>query len=166
MLLILRKIRKARWHRRDDLPWLTEGEIQADPLADLNTSDNKLSVWLVEDNDQDLKKVVTALASNSDTVSNIDYALLDKTYLSGIGVKFEKKSGATPYKEVNSLHCNLVELAASKLLELSKVFMAESKRDRFSEPQVISLLRDALDSGHITWERLNEKLKLSLKKRL
>jgi len=165
MPFILRKIKRARWYGRDVFPWLTEGEIQADHLGDLYTSDNKLSVWLVENIDQDLKKVVTALASNSTTVSNIDYALLDKTHLSGIGVKFEKELGVTPYEEVNSLHYNLIELTASKLVGLSKVFMAESKRDRFIEPQVTSLLKTALGAGQIAQEKLNEKLKASLERR-
>ena len=96
----------------------------------------------------------------------IDYALLDKNHLSGIGVKFEKELGGTPYEGVNALHYNMVELTASKLVDLSKVFMAESKRERFIEPQVTSLLKAALDAGQIKQEKLDEKLKLSLEKRL
>jgi hypothetical protein len=78
MPLILRKIRKARWYQydRSDFPWLLEEDIPADPLGDLATNDNELSVWQINDDKSNLPRVAAALAANCDDISNLDYALI------------------------------------------------------------------------------------------
>jgi hypothetical protein len=77
MPFFLRTIRKARWYNVEGVSWLEKGDIQADPLADLNTKGNELSVWLVENDRSNLEQVVTALAATRTDISNLDYALLD-----------------------------------------------------------------------------------------
>jgi hypothetical protein len=72
MPFILRTIRKDRWYRIEDVPWLEEGDIHADPLADLNTKANELSVWLIEDDRSNLNRVVSALAATRTHISNLD----------------------------------------------------------------------------------------------
>ena len=58
-----------RWLRPD---WLAGDEVQADALVDLSTKDNELSVWLIENDKSNLEHVVTALAANCNTISNLD----------------------------------------------------------------------------------------------
>ncbi len=45
MTLLLRAIRKGRWLDAVGLDWLEEDDVAADPLADLTTRQNTLSVW-------------------------------------------------------------------------------------------------------------------------
>jgi hypothetical protein len=40
----LSKIRKSKWYKHNDVPWLAEGELQADALGDLATNANALSL--------------------------------------------------------------------------------------------------------------------------
>jgi hypothetical protein len=74
MPLMLRKIRKARWyqHNQADFPWLLDEDIPADPLGDLVTNDNELSVWQINDDKSNLHRIAAALAANSDDISNLD----------------------------------------------------------------------------------------------
>lgn len=46
MAFLLRKIRKNRWYK-EQIEWLPDGELQADPLSDLGTKSNELSVYHV-----------------------------------------------------------------------------------------------------------------------
>lgn len=59
----LRKVRKARWHRNNNVGWLPAGELQADALGDLRTEDNKLSIWRIEGEDQNIHDIIAAIAS-------------------------------------------------------------------------------------------------------
>lgn len=73
----------------------------ADPLGDLATAGNTLSFWLVEDDRSNLDQVVTALASNCDRVSNIDYGLVRPDDVRRIGIAIEKSLGASADRKAN-----------------------------------------------------------------
>jgi hypothetical protein len=60
---IFRSIRKAKWDRHAGVPWLDEGELQADALTDLKTNNNTLSVYVLE-NETFIERTATALAAN------------------------------------------------------------------------------------------------------
>lgn len=158
MPLLLRAIRKNRWYTSDTIPWLPEGEIQADPLGDLATGHNTLSVWQVEDDKSNLEQVITALAANRDTISNLDYALFDLELLSTIGIRVEVNEGATPYEKANHWHCDLVELTATKLVKLAKVMLISSSRERVLEKEILSLIKDAVQTGQIDKTKLSQKI--------
>ena len=158
MPLILRAIRKNRWYTSDTISWLPEGEIQADPLGDLATGHNTLSVWQVKDDKSNLDQVITALAANRDTISNLDYALFDLDSLSPIGIRVEVNEGATPYERANHWHRDLVELTATKLVKLATVMLSNSSRERVLEKKILSLIRDAVQTGQIDKARLSQKI--------
>lgn len=162
MPLLLRSIRKSRWYASDTFPWLLKGEIQADPLGDLATSVNTLSVWQVEDDRSNLEKIITALASNRDSLSNLDYSLLDISLLPGIEVKIEPNPGATLYEAANIWHRDLVELTATKLVKLAEIMLLHSCIERLPEKKVLELIKDAVLKGEID----KTKLKPDLAKKL
>lgn len=166
MPLVLRKIRKARWYRLEGVSWLAEGDVHADPLADLPTSENRLSVWHVEDDRSNLERVVAALAASCGAVSNLDYALLDQQVLSTtLKVKIEGNRGASPDDKANeSWHRDLVELSASKLVELAKAFLANGERDRVPEKKVRRLLADAVASGNVDSRRVDARIRADIDK--
>lgn len=97
MPLVLRKIRKSKWYKTERVSWLEEGQLQADALADLKTTNNELSVWHIEDDKSNLEEVVAALAANCDDVSNLDYALFDQQLLSEIDIRIKATKGGSPY---------------------------------------------------------------------
>jgi hypothetical protein len=162
--LILRSIRKARWYN-EDLPWLAPDEPQADVLADLNTSQNTLSVWLIEDDRSNLERVITALAANRNRPSNFDYAIIDRQFLDGIGVKFDHEPGQTPDRDVNRWHLDMIELSASGLLMFARTLYAHAQKERILEKRIRHLITEAVNSGHLDRSELRAtmlgKLQLS-----
>jgi hypothetical protein len=85
MALILRIVRKSRWSFTP--PWLSEDDLQADSLVDFSTKKNELSVWHIDKDESNLKRIISALAANRDTLSNFDYALFDKKILIDNNIK-------------------------------------------------------------------------------
>ncbi len=162
MPLFLRQIREYKWFKHDAVPWLPEDSLQADALGDLNTSDNRLSVWHIQDNRANLEQVVTALAATSRHPSNLDCALFDQQLVSEIGVKIEHTSGESSYEEANVWHRDLGELSADKLMQLATVIMRHGEKQRFSERRVLSLVKHAVDSGSIDREKLQPYVQLAI----
>lgn len=159
MPLVLRKIRKSKWYKHEGVAWLAEGELQSDALTDLSTNNNELSVWYIKDDKSNLARIVAALAANSDHVSNLDYALFNEQVLSEIGIKVEKRKGATIDEEANtSWHCELVELSASRLMELAKAILTKAEKKRVQEKEVRELIKQSLNSGHIDKTKLKTRV--------
>jgi hypothetical protein len=154
--LLLRKIRKSKWYKNDSVPWLEEGEIQADALGDLVTSGNTLSIWLVEDDKSNLEQVIVALVSSCDNISNFDYALINVDLLLSVGIKIDTKEGLTPYLRANQWHRDLVELTTNKLFKLAEVMAIHSTRERVSEKTVLNLIRAAVQNEKIDKTKLKE----------
>ena len=161
MPLLLRAVRKNRWDK-GDFPWLQKGDIQADPLGDLATGSNTLSVWLVQDDRSNLNDVLLALGASRDTASNLDYTIFDIGLLADINIKLEINVGNTPYAKANCWHRDLVELTANKIVKLAESLLKNAEIKRFSEKEMIKLIQDAVNNKQID----RTKLKPSIDKRL
>jgi hypothetical protein len=155
--LLLRTIRKSRWNK-DNFPWLTQDDIQADLLIDLVTSNNTLSVWLIQDDKSNLNEVITALASNRDTISNLDYAIFDISLLESINIKLEVKEGNTLYDKANRWHRDLIELTVNKIVKLAESMLKNSSIERVSEKKILNLIKGAVDNGQIDKEKLKPSI--------
>jgi hypothetical protein len=160
--LILRAIQKSKWYKSPSVPWLPEGSLQADALKDLHTQGNVLSVYLIDDEKKGLERVAVALAATKDTVKEVDYALFDQSLLDKVSIKIKKTAGTTPDGEVNKWHLDLVELTADKIINLANIIMQDSVRARIQEKTVASLLRQALDSGHLRRDQMRSQILDSL----
>ena len=159
MALLLRKIRKARWLAKVDLDWLDQGDIPADPLGDLVTKDNSLSVWEIDDDNANLPRVVAALASTGAKISNIDYALFEEGLLADLGIGVVRTAGGTPDQDVNeNWHRDLIELSAFKTAALAKAIMARSTRARVSRKEVKRFIGNAVELQQIDTQSPNWRL--------
>jgi hypothetical protein len=154
--LLLRKIRKSKWYKNDAVSWLNEDENQADALGDLVTSNNTLSVWLVEDDKSNLDQVIVALASTSDNISNLDYALVKVDLLLNIGIKIESKEGLTPYSKANKWHRDIEEMTATKLYKLAEIIFIHSDIARVSQKDILNLIKVAVQKEEIDKAKLKE----------
>ena len=157
MPFILRKIRKAKWYRSDAVPWLAEGDLQADSLADLATKGNSLSVYVVADGHSNLERIVAGLSANCDFVSNFDYALFRQETLDEINIEVKETSGETPDTSVNAWHRDLIELSASKIVALANQISTKAERKRILSRRILELLAQAVTSGQIDRDKLKLK---------
>jgi len=162
---MLRKIRQARWYRVEGA-WLAADEIPADPLSDLTTKDNQLSVWSIEDDRANVERVIAALAASGTDLANVDYALLDQRWLSDLHIQMASTRGGTPDEEVNAAwHRDLVELSAGKLVALATAIFTQAEKQRMPRMRVHQLIAQAVASGWIDLQRLQPKVRAAIEAR-
>lgn len=157
MPLILRKIRKAKWYRSEAVPWLAKEDLQADALVDLATKGNRLSVYVVEDDQSNLDRIIASVAANCDFISDFDYALFAQEALDDIKINAEETSGETPDALVNTWHRDLTELSAANIFALAKVIGTKAERRRVLSKRVLELVARAVASGQIERDKLRLK---------
>lgn len=169
MPFYLRKIRKPRWNN-EHITWLEEGDIHADPLGDLTTTDNMLSVYMVDDAGEMLKRLIPALAtSKTQHLSNFDFVLFDVGILNQIEVRVIQQYGSTPDEKISECHYHLIELSGWKLTALVKEILSERKKKpsrvtiaRFSQKQVHDLVIQAINSGWLDPSKFEPELRARL----
>ena len=161
MRYFLRTIRQGRWLKYPSIDWLQDSELQGDALRDLETEGGKLSVYRVSDED-DLKRVVTALAANRGFLGNVDYAVFEDTHFANLGIALELQSGTTPDIRVNQLHYDLCNLTVRRLASLAEI-ISVGKCNRVQKKMILDWLRAAYARGHFDEAKIEPKILEALK---
>src|SRR5882672_947819 len=104
MPLLLRTVRENRWYKSEAAPWLETGDVPADPLGDLATSQNRLSVWEVADDRSNVERIVRAVAIGRDKIAAMGYVLFDSELLPAVGIRTEVEGGGTADEAANAWH--------------------------------------------------------------
>ncbi len=163
MASFLIKVTWGRW--QTDLPWLPVGELQAAALLDLRFSNNKLSIWKIEDDSSNLDRVITALAASKGKMSieNVDYVILSQVVLDGLSLNIEKSPGGTLDGIANKeWHYDIIKLTASKVLAIAQRIKEEPiKRKR--EVEIKRLIVKAIKEKQIDHEIAEEPLRGKLR---
>ena len=121
----LRVIREKFWHTYPDVDWLQEGELQADALADLKTTEGRLSVFDIGLGVSP-ERIAIAIAATRSDVEEVEYRIFDSVVIQQLGLTFAMSSGETPDDQVNKVHCDIQMLTTERL---SKFAMAISNID-------------------------------------
>jgi len=159
MPYLLRKIRRVRWDPEltKEIPGLAVNECPSDCLADLNTAECSLSLWLINDDQSNLDDIVAALGSNCDRVANVDYALINRDKVEPIS-KLTKTIGQSPHNFANNnWHWDLVGLSTERLKRLAEVMYSHAKRARVTLKEVGTLVQTALDKRQLDRTKLKIK---------
>lgn len=157
MPFLLRKITKPKWLKE---MWLATGKAPANALGDLRSEENKISFWHIEDNKSNLTKVVAALASGRDFPTIFDYALIDQTLLTTIGIKIDHTVGNSFHKEADKYwHHNTIELSAENVAKIADIIMEHGTKERIGKNEVTSLVRQEITAGAIDVNPLKDRLK-------
>ncbi|MCX5826294.1 MAG: hypothetical protein NTY86_23195 [Deltaproteobacteria bacterium] len=149
MAFILRKVRKNRWYKGEAESALSINDVPADPLGDLQTNCNALSIWLIDDEKSNLDQVASALAVDRGVLSNLDYALLDFKYFNKLKFKYKSSRGGTLDNRINECHIDIQELSGKKLVRLAKAFFRYAEIQRIPEKKVLELIKKAIESKQI-----------------
>lgn len=161
MSLALRKIERGRWLTPSSMG---ANETPASALLDLQTTGNKLSIWVIKDNGENLTRVTAALAAQRAQLSKLDYATVPLEDLRNAGFGLEESPGDSLDAEANKSHMHLVELTVSKIAQLSTVLRPPERRTRIPERIVGRLIDEAIASGHLDATILPQTLSEDLDK--
>ena len=141
----LRVTQRGRWEVYPVIAWLRPGEMQANVFLDLRTERNALSVYRA-DSDEDAIKIGVAIAATRRNIGDLDYAIIEESELTAIGITPTQTEGATPSSEVNRLHCDLNFLTMDNLIQLAHA-VSRGVHNRIRRRRMERLLRSAFQSG-------------------
>lgn len=159
-LLVL--IRKPRWYATAP-PFRGVPDIPADCLADLRIENNELSAWLVDDQQANLNRILTALAATRDSLSNVDYIIFDFGLPGKLNITVRQTKGETPDNHANrSWHYDLTGLSARQVVELAVDMHSSGKKDRLLPRKVSQLIEESVKSGDLDQTKIKAKLALRL----
>lgn len=153
MALLLRVVKQSRWIKLD---WFPAGAIQSDALRDLQTTENTLSLYRVNDRDE-FENVVVGLASNRERIQNLDYVILNEAEIRSAGIIPVRTDGETPCNEANILHYNLQELTVEKVAKLAQ-FISVKHLDRIPRKTIESKVRNAMALGLLDSSKIKDSL--------
>lgn len=164
MSFFLRKVDKRRWDRTPRPSWLRVDELPAAPLADLNTDTAcRISVYLVDDDELNVLRVVTALAATRHKIVAHEYLLIDPDDVAATGIEVRVIPGQSPDDFVNELHRDLCELTAEKVLLLCKrAFFGARRPKRIQEKRLLGTVQEAVLNGNIQPKCVNPELRKRL----
>lgn len=162
---LLRVANKRRWDWTvEDFHWLPAGTIPAAPFGDLApSSTSALSVWLIEDDESNLNRIVAVLAAGRKHLDKFDYAVVSDRALAEIGIRLEAKAEPCPDNDASARwHHNMIRLTSADLQALVQVIHTQGQLKRLLKPQVQAILRTAVASGQLDVSRVEKGLLESL----
>ena len=162
MPLLLRKLRYNRWFAAKTS---LNNPLPADPLADLATTSNTLSLWEIFSDESNLSHVITALAAPADYVSNIDVAIIDIKQLAGSWTRSCMTQAGTICPSASPYHRDIADLTAHEIVEMAEDIRRHATFREFSEQDVANLLAQAIQDHRLNLQDLKPKVVAHLQKR-
>lgn len=167
MPLALRFIRLDRWDTEALLAqsWVPEGDIVADVLRDVGTTNGTLSVWHIADDKSNLNRVLAAFGATRDKVANLDYLLIEQGLLQIAGVEMLVTAGTTVDPEANSQwHRELVHLSGHRLVELVHTMLTRGETCGIEHKTIADMMRVALQRGNLDGSKVKKGITKGLEK--
>ena len=161
MPYLLRKLdRKAAFYPQESF---RQGDVQADALYDLRTSGNRLSIWHIQSDRDNLNRIIAGMAAKRDSLDKFDYALIDQRQLGRLSIEIVPSQGGSFDNYANKLwHHDLLDLSGLKLVELANTIQEFAFLERATKSHVRQLINDSIDSGFINQNRIANRLKRRL----
>lgn len=151
----------------EDKSWLQEDEIPADPLSDLHTKNNTLSIFLIDENKTDLERCIAAYATckSRGELREIDYLIFDEKLIKEVGITYRQQDDNNIIDEkIRKSHWNLYEVSSQKLVALANKVIVANNVDTLSIDQVCNLINDSISKGWINKQEINKGVGKVMKK--
>jgi hypothetical protein len=147
MTYLIRVLSGERWNFEFEEPRMP---FKANPLADLRTDYDNLSVFEFDDTKNNLKDILLGFASKRYGVSKLEYIKLDPSEISSLGfdIKDAKEDGNTLIPTANDAHKNIQIESAGKLLKLAEYIYSKVENIQIVKSKDIKeLLKTSLKNG-------------------
>ncbi len=148
MPLLLRNVRQYRWFKEEAAPFLAVNDAPADPLGDLPTQKNLLSVFEVAQDRSNVERIVRAVAIGRDKIMDTGYVVFDSDLLPAAGIEVRESLGTTADKGVNAWHRDLV-VSGNKLVALTKAILLNGESGTVLKLRLLELVEEGTRNGQI-----------------
>lgn len=156
MPLLLRTVRQNRWLKDAAAPFLANDDVPADPVCDLGTQQNLLSVWEVAQDRSNIERIVRAVAIGRDKIASMGYVVFDSGLLPAAGIEIRENRGTTLDEGANAWHRDLV-VSGNKLVALTKAILRHGESGTVLKKNLWQLVYEGIRDGQLP-EKLRKKL--------
>lgn len=120
----------------------------------------ELSVWIIEDDESNLDRVLAALASNCDSLEDLSFVVASQEAVDQLQIPIHNRPGTTPDDEANHLwHRDLVGLSNDLLFALSRAInSAIDKSAKRTKPQIRQLIKKGIESGELDQSKISPRI--------
>lgn len=162
MVLLVRKIEKAKWMQTDIL----NGEdVSADAITNcMRTRGNALSMWEVRTHD-DVPDAVLAMIAQFEHLDAIDIVSIPAAAVSEAGLEIVRTPGVTVFSAFIDNHRDVVRLTHGTLGSLARLIIegiGKGHVQRFTKARLLELLRNAVQMGRLEVAQLHDGLRRKL----
>lgn len=163
MPYLVRMISLAKWDG-----YQLSDDVDADAITScMRTTKNTLSVWYVNsDSDQELEKVVLALASLRESIDKMEIVLIDCEDINKYDLDIIDTDGNSHIDSVNKSHKDICGLKYSTLEHVKNTILhslRNNKRRGFSKKQIKEILLKAVYfDGTLDLNRIHKKLRTEI----
>ena len=165
MALIFRQIRnRPAWEAPEAGTWIPDGDASADILKSFETDDSILSIYLVENDNAQIERLIGAFCANRSKVQTLDYVLIPEANVNDLGLVLENVAGDVPDVEVCDWHRNVVHLSVRRLSELALRSQSQGEVKRLLDKPVGILINRLINEGRLSPTALKADLLLDLAK--
>lgn len=157
---LVRKVSVAKWVGAE---WASVDRIPADALsADLKTTGNTISFWLVDSadiGDEEVLRASVAMAAAMDKAESFDVISVPLQEFENCDVV--ESMGRSPYTEFCPQHRDVAALDDVSHIVLAKVLsrhIYEDRRRRITRAEILKALRSALTDGRLDRNEMKDSL--------
>ncbi|MCI0357794.1 MAG: hypothetical protein L0211_04810 [Planctomycetaceae bacterium] len=143
-------------------------DASADPLADFQSLEGKISLWRIEEEGSNINDVVVALASTTDRPDPMDFLIFDSKHLDDARIEFEGSPGISPFAAANEFHIDAVKVKARSLAHLvvSLVMDAQKQISRIPKSKVLDLVASAVKRDLLAMDKLKKGFREEVQRQL
>jgi hypothetical protein len=139
----------------EEADWLSPNDLRADALRDLETEQNTLSIFEVDEGSGiSASRILAAMAARCSNLAKADFVVFDSAIFGELGIALERVEGETFDAGVNARHMNLVQLTAGKLADFGSRIRSGGDKKRYTKKDVRELIRDSVARGFIDASQL------------
>lgn len=147
----------ACWDDDGDPDWVAAEDGPADIVTHFVPSENRLSVYLVEE--ETVERLCAAFCAARKNVRPLDFVLIAPESLSDAGFLIDASApGDIPDAVVRGWHRDIANLTLLNLSKLALLFRAQAERRRILQRTVVQYIDRGVSNGWIAREALNANL--------
>jgi hypothetical protein len=165
---LIRQVEKAanRWSKAFDINSKEGGVLPPeerilypDMLLDFLSADKKISVWNVENLDDEFERIALACSLTKNAIDNYSALTLDAGLLTGF--KTESNDGVTADTEINKKHMDICIPTADAAIRLAELFLQNAKPKMCLKSVLERILVQEIIHGSISPDNPHFKLNKS-----
>jgi hypothetical protein len=147
----------ACWDADGDPDWVAAEDGPADLVTHFVPSENRLSVYLVED--EMVERLCAAFCAARKNVKPLDFVLIAPESLRDAGFSIDGSApGDIPDAEARGWHRDIANLTLTNLSNLALLFRAQAERRRILQRTVVQYIDRGISNGWIARDALNPNL--------